>query len=94
VSERPITAAEAQALFDKLSPHLELAKGEGNPVAEPWGCYPPKRNGRNDLRDWPLSAWRGPGTSPLCVRWVAQSQRRPTFAQFVRIYRLDPVERP
>lgn len=84
-----MTEEEAVALFSKLAPFLDVVKGDGNPVAEPWGCYAPKRNGRNKIQDWPLSHWRGPGTSPLCVQWNPAGKRRPTFEQFLRVYKIE-----
>jgi hypothetical protein len=87
-----LTEQDALRLYEKLAPYLDVVKGEGNPVAEPWGCYPPRRNGRNDLRDWPLHTWRGPGNSPLCVCWSAKPARRPTFEQFLRIYSVQVKE--
>ena len=86
------TAQDAQRLYEKLAPHLEVVKGDGNPVAEPWGCYPPLRNHRNDLRDWPLHSWRGPGASPLCIQWSAKPKQQPTFGQFLRVYKLSAVQ--
>lgn len=86
-----LTAEAATSLYQKLAPFLEVVKGDGNPMREPWGCYPPKRHGRNKLEDWPLSAWRGPGSSPLCVKWQPNATRQPTFEQFCRLYRLNPV---
>jgi len=78
----------ALALYEKLSPFLNVVKGDGNPMVEPYGCYPPARNCRNDLRDWPLSDWRGPGNSPLCIKWSANPTRKPTFNQFIKVYKM------
>jgi hypothetical protein len=81
-----MTSERASSLYAKLAPFLSVVKGDGSPIIEPYGCYPPCRNGRNDLRDWPLHSWRGPGTSPLCVSWSPDAKRRPTFEQFLRVY--------
>lgn len=66
------------ALYEKLRPYLEVVK--------PWGCYVPTRCGRNNPKDWPLSRWKGPGHSPLCVRWNPHGERKPTYEQFLAIY--------
>lgn len=84
-------ADRAFALYLKLAPHLEIVKEDGPAGLEPWGCYPPRRNGRVGLKEWPLHSWRGPGTSPLCIRWVSKSRRKPTFEQFCRVYRLHSI---
>ena len=70
-----MNAEQAKRLYDKLSPFLNVEK-EGRSVMEPWGCYPPKRNGKHDLRDWPLSSWRGPSTPPLVLSGSANPARR------------------
>lgn len=80
---------DVAALYQKLRPFLEVVKSDGNPVVEPYGCYPPNRFGRTALADWPLHSWRGPGSSPLCVRWAYPSSRQPTFEQFLKVYRIN-----
>lgn len=91
VASKVIPIEHAKRLYDKLSPFLRVEKGEGNPVAEPYGCYPPPRHERQSLRDWPLHHWRGPGHSPLCLSWCPNSDRRPTFDQFLCVYGLRAV---
>jgi hypothetical protein len=88
---RVMPVEKAAGLYQQLSPFLNVEKGDGNPVTEKWGCYPPRRFGRHSLEDWPLHSWRGPGSSPLCLSWSANPARRPTFDQFVRAYRIKLI---
>jgi hypothetical protein len=80
----------AAELYTKLALFLNVVKGDGSPFREPYGCHAPPRNGREGLAFWPLHSWRGPGHSPLVIEWNPRGKRRPTFEQFLRVYRFKP----
>ena len=86
--ERPVMMSEsiAAALYHKLRPYLK--------VIPSWGCYTPDRKQLPSHApagvhaDWPLHSWAGPGHSPIVVTWDPSEGQRPTFGQFLMVYRI------
>ena len=81
---REIHIDKAANLYHKLRGKLA--------VIPSLGCYAPGRiKGSGNLKDWPLSHWKGAGHFPLIVKWSvkADEKERPTFQQFCLVYRLD-----
>ena len=82
---RQIPGAQAVSLYERLRGHLR--------VVPSWGCYTPSRGKARpgEHHAWPLHHWRGPGTFPLVVEF-SKNGERPTFEQFCKVYRLEPIE--